>query len=136
MLEQGSYARAASAEAGSATAARAAVASSDGEYRRLWRELIAQSDPPAIDFSAESVVFLLLGQKSTGGWGIEVEAVETSGTEAAVRSNIVRPEPGGIVTMAFTAPFAVVAVREPGLRSARWVDENGSVVARSGEGAN
>lgn len=134
VLESGTYAEAASAEAGTLSEASVAVASSDAEYRELWRQHIsARSAPPAVDFARESVVFLLLGQRSTGGWGVEPEAASVNGDQVEIVAPVSKPEPGGVVTMAFSAPFAVVAVDRQGLTEAIWVGRGGDRVARSGE---
>lgn len=132
VLETGSYAEAASAEAGTLGEASIHVASSDAEYRELWRRHIsARSEPPPADFARESVVFLLVGQRSTGGWGVEPEAVSVNGDEVELVAPVSKPERGGVVTMAFSAPFAVVAVERPGLAEAVWVGGDGDRVARS-----
>lgn len=132
LVRSGSYAAAASATPGTGSEASIAVAATPERYRQLWREHVDPvSTPPPVDFSRESAVILLLGQRSTGGWGIEPESVTVSGDAAEVRARIVRPEPGGIVTMAFSAPFAVIAVDSPRLRGAVLLDGEGEVVARS-----
>ena len=134
VLETGTYAEAASAEAGTNREASVLVASSDEEYRELWRNQIsAGSAPPAVDFSRESVVFLLLGQRSSGGWSVEPKGVAVKGDEVEVVAPVSKPEPGGVVTMAFSAPFAVIAVERPGLADATWIGSGGDRVARSGE---
>ncbi|MFN2443426.1 MAG: protease complex subunit PrcB family protein [Thermoanaerobaculia bacterium] len=131
VIDQGSYGRAANAEPGTATQSRIGLARTEAEYRRLWSEIVSpESQPPSVDFSAEVVAILTLGQKSTGGWGIEIAGAEVSGASAELRTRINRPAPGGIVTMAFTAPFAVVAITEPGVAEVVWLDESGAEVTR------
>lgn len=130
VLEVGSYARAANAEAGTMREPVLAVAATDERYRALWRELISMdSTPPPIDFTKATAVFLILGQKSTGGWGIEPTAVEVEGSSVRVISAIERPQRSGIVTMAFSGPFAVIAVDAPQLLEGVWTDDAGIVVA-------
>jgi hypothetical protein len=131
VIDQGSYGRGANAEPGTSTASRIELATTWDEYRRFWNEIIsADNQPPPADFANEVVVFLTLGQKSTGGWGIEVSAVELTGASAEVQTTINRPPPGGIVTMAFTAPYAVVAIAAPEVRESLWVDQSGAEIAR------
>lgn len=131
VIDQGGYGRGANAEPGTSTAARIELATTPAEYRRLWSEIVsAESQPPSVDFSAEVVAFLTLGQKSTGGWGIEIAGVKVSGASAEVQTTITRPAPGGIVTMAFTAPYAVVAISAPDVRQSAWVDQSGAEIGR------
>jgi hypothetical protein len=132
-LQTEAYGAAANAEAGTSREARVAVASTPEEYRALWRQHVGESAPPAVDFARESAVFLLLGQRSTGGWSVTPESVTVRGNEVDVTAAIGRPEPGGITTMAFSAPFAVIAVSEPGLEAATWKDRDGSVVVSTVE---
>ncbi len=133
VLGTGAYGAAANAEPGTARAARVLVASSPAAYAALWREHIGDAPPPAVDFARESAVFLLLGQRSTGGWSVTPEAIALGGGAVEVTASIGRPAPGGIATMAFSAPFAVIAVSEPGLARAVWEDPDGAVVASSAE---
>ncbi|MCA1733662.1 MAG: protease complex subunit PrcB family protein, partial [Acidobacteria bacterium] len=123
VIGQGGYGRGANAEPGTSTESRIELATTPAEYERLWNEIVsAENAPPPADFSNEVVAFLTLGQRSTGGWGIEVSSVEVSGASAEVKTTVSRPAPGGIVTMAFTAPYAVVAIAAPDVRQSTWVD--------------
>jgi hypothetical protein len=133
VLDTGAYGVAATAEAGSARDARVLVASSAGEFAALWRETVGDAPLPPVDFARESAVFLLLGQRTTGGWSVEPAGVAVDGDSVDVTAAIGRPAPGGITTMAFTAPFAVIAVGKPGLERAVWKDRDGSVVASAVE---
>lgn len=134
VLRTGAYAAAANAEPGTARAARVFVARSHDAYAALWREHIGDAPLPPVDFARETAVFLLLGQRSTGGWSVaEPGALAVRGSEVEVTAAIGRPAPGGIATMAFSAPFAVIAVGAPGLERAVWNDRDGARVASSAE---
>lgn len=131
VIDQGGYGRGANAEPGTSTASRIELATTPAEYRQLWNEIVsAENAPPPVDFSNEVVAFLTLGQKSTGGWAVEVSAVEVAGASAEVQTTVTRPARGGIVTMAFTAPYAVVAIAAPGVRQSTWVDQSGAEIGR------
>lgn len=131
VIDQGGYGRGANAEPATSTASRIELATTPAEYRRLWNEIVsAETQPPPADFSNEVVAFLTLGQKSTGGWAVEVSSVEVSGASAEVKATVTRPAPGGIVTMAFTAPYAVVAIAAPDVRQSTWVDQSGAEIGR------
>ncbi|HSN67827.1 MAG TPA: protease complex subunit PrcB family protein [Thermoanaerobaculia bacterium] len=133
ILHSGAYGVAASAEPGTAREARVAVASTENEYETLWRAHVGDAPRPAVDFARESAIFLLLGQRTTGGWSVAPESVTIRGDAADVTAAIGRPEPGGVTTMAFSAPYAVIAVSRPGLDGATWKGPGGNVVASAAE---
>ncbi len=133
ILEAAAYGAAANAEPGTARESRIFVASSPAEYRALWRLHIGESTPPAVDFARESAVFLLLGQRSTGGWSVAPERANVRGSAVDVTAAIGRPAAGGVTTMAFSAPFAVIAVAQPGLTAATWKEPDGRVVVTAAE---
>ena len=132
-LHSASYGAAANADAGTAREARVAVASTEAEYAELWRAHVGDEPRPSVDFARESAVFLLLGQRSTGGWSVAPESVTIRGNAADVTAAIGRPAPSGVTTMAFSAPYAVIAVSRPGLESATWKEPDGNVVVSAVE---
>ena len=128
VVQSGAYGAAANAEAGTSRESRLFVASTPDAYEALWRAHVGDATAPPLDFARETAVFLLLGQRSTGGWGVTPESVAIAGDAIEVTASIRRPEPGGIATMAFSAPFAVIAVNRPALHAAVWKDAAGNVV--------
>jgi hypothetical protein len=97
--------------------------------RNAWNAYVGHGDAPAIDFKKESVVFLFAGQHNTGGWGINVKSVKTSGKNVVIDAPISGPPGGGFVTQAITSPFAVVAVKKKNAPLVRWLDGKTVVVA-------
>jgi len=93
---------------------------SEDEYARVWQEQIGSGQPPAIDFAKESVVILLAGMKRSGGYTIEPEGVMLEGRTLVVDATVTAPPSGGIVTMALTSPFAVIAVNTKNFDEVRW----------------
>lgn len=96
-------------------------ASDDATYRRLWSQLVGGGEPPEIDFTKESVVFLLAGQKNTGGYSVEPSRARIEGQTLVVDAMVRTPPADAITTQALTSPYAVVAIRR--LRpfsDARW----------------
>src|ERR1051326_8782705 len=71
-----------------------------------------------------------LGARPTGGWRIAPREVGGAPSLATVKTKIVAPPAGGIVTMALTAPYAVIAI-DADVKAVRWVDENGNLIAES-----
>ena len=98
--------------------------------RSCGRKLIGGMAMPPVDFSKESVVFLIMGMRSTGGYAVVPQAVATPGKGVTVTAEMQSPSRGDIVTQAFSAPYAVIAVSRPGIHSAVWV-RAGDVVAKS-----
>lgn len=133
VVAEGSYAEGANEPVESAVLTqRIAVASTSSEYERLWNAWIRAGQPaPSIDFARESAVFLLLGQRRTGGHGLTAQSVSVEGNAATVTVQGTSPAPGSVATMAISAPYAVLAVSHPALASATWVDPKGEPVART-----
>jgi hypothetical protein len=100
---------------------KAVLATSEAAYAQRWAELIGEEEKaPPVDFTKNSVVFLLAGSRNTGGWSVEPKAVVMEGTTAVIDASIVGPPPGGIATMAFTSPWAVVTIDARAVEHVRW----------------
>ncbi|MFP4012359.1 MAG: protease complex subunit PrcB family protein [Spirochaetaceae bacterium] len=95
-------------------------------FKKLWRRVartrVPEPGPPAIDFDRETVVAVFAGQRSTGGYSVEIDAVcrtpEAGSESSAAASEAVlhlcyteyEPAEDAMVTMALTSPYVVVAV--------------------------
>lgn len=97
-------------------------ANDDATYQRLWSQIIGNPDQrPEVDFTKETVVFLLAGQKSTGGYTVEPTRARIEGRTLVVDATIRTPAADAMVTQALTSPYAVVAVRrQRPFDEARW----------------
>lgn len=62
------------------------------------------------DIDTANFVLLNLGEKNTGGYAIGVEKAEETPTSVILTLKKTEPEPGAMVTMALTKPYAVVRV--------------------------
>ncbi|MEO8218698.1 MAG: protease complex subunit PrcB family protein [Acidobacteriota bacterium] len=129
ILDHGGYAAAAGDDP-RPSGPKVLVAGSAEEASRLWSSMIGPQPMPNVDFSRESVVFLLLGVRSSGGFDIVPQTVSGRGEGVTVTAETRSPSRGEIVTQAFSAPYAVIAVSRAGVRSAAWVTA-GEVVATS-----
>lgn len=89
-------------------------------YARLWDRLIGRGERSAVDFEAEAAVFLMAGERKTGGYAIEVKGVSVDGETLVVDATVNGPAPGMMVTQALTSPWAVVAVERRDVKSVRW----------------
>lgn len=90
------------------------VVTNQTQWGALWQEHSGQQEPkkaaPAIDFAKETVLFVALGQKNTGGHQIQiVDIIRRPGrTEVLVVRR--KPAPGAMNLQALTAPFHIVRV--------------------------
>lgn len=62
------------------------------------------------DINTASFLILSSGEKNTGGYSIDIENVEETDKNIIVTVKETGPKPGEMVTMAFTAPYAVVRI--------------------------
>lgn len=93
--------------------ARFVVRTAD-EWTVLWNRIVANHGPtppvPAIDFEKEMLLVAAMGTRNTGGYSIQIEAVDkdSSAITASVRSR--SPGNNCITTQALTAPVDIVRI--------------------------
>jgi hypothetical protein len=114
-----------------------------GRRRAPWIEIAADKEtlddlwaaevpgkPGEIDFRSETVVFLLLGVQSTGGYAIEPISVEPPNDGVLrVHARLVQPMSDEASVTVLTAPYAVIAVRARGISKVEWVNDDGRLLA-------
>lgn len=83
-------------------------------YSRLsqGRQPVPEVEP--VDFLREVVIFASMGGRSSGGYSITIEEVRRTPDATYVLVHERSPGRGCVVTLAFTAPTAAVAVWAPG----------------------
>jgi hypothetical protein len=90
------------------------LVTNDVQWTEVWGKHSANEKQveavPKIDFNKESVILVAMGEKRTGGYAIEVFAVEDSADSYVVRVRTKAPRPGGFQLQALSAPFHIVAV--------------------------
>lgn len=90
------------------------VAGDDAAWASLWadhqRGTLPPAPRPAVDFAAERVVALFLGDRPSSGFGVEVVSVAEIASGAAVEVSYVTTRPTGAAASVVTSPFHVVAV--------------------------
>lgn len=90
------------------------VVTNAAQWANLWQKHSARKTPaektPEVDFTKETVLFVTLGQKSTGGYGVEISEIKPVDGKAEVLVKTRAPRPGGIQLQALSAPFHAVAV--------------------------
>jgi len=97
-----------------------AVLRTQEAYEALWVDLHADRrtvpDPPSVDFRAQMVVAVVLGERPTGGYRVSVEEVRarTDAAQLRVAYTESRPGEGCAVVQVRTAPYVLVAVDRTG----------------------
>ena len=71
---------------------------------------------PKVDFSREMVIGVTMGKKNSGGFSIEITAVEPTAATLKISVKRTLPTPGAIVITALTAPFHFVAIPKSDLK--------------------
>ena len=97
------------------------------------RATISQLVPGATAPSGRVLVAALQGQRNTGGYSIQIVAIERNGDQLVVHATFVVPAPGAMVTQVLTSPAHVVSIAAAdttGLREAILLDQTGFEVAR------
>ena len=89
-------------------------------YQKTWASLVGDSPAPAIDFKREAVIFIIAGQRPTGGYAVNVKSIALEGDVLVVDAPVTAPSPDSMVTQALTSPFAVVAVDKIDATQVRW----------------
>lgn len=84
------------------------------EYAALWEQLNSRSTPaapaPSVDFGAEMVVFASLGERSTGGYSINIRHVTVLRDTLLVLATERAAGPSCLVTAAFSQPTDIRVV--------------------------
>jgi|CXWL01.1.fsa_nt_gi hypothetical protein len=75
----------------------------------LWKRL--GQDAPTLDFKRFAAAAVFIGDKPTGGFGIEFQDPQKKVDDLLVRYRVL--EPTGMVTEAFTQPWAIRAYPRP-----------------------
>ncbi|HVT44491.1 MAG TPA: protease complex subunit PrcB family protein [Thermoanaerobaculia bacterium] len=104
-----------------------AVARDRATYERLWHQYLGDHPISAVDFGRETVVFLLVPARPTGGYSVEMTEVAVRDGTLVLEARLGEPGPGDMVTQAFTAPYAVVAVPLRTFTRAEWTSEGNRV---------
>lgn len=99
---------------------RQAVIKDKASWERLWREHQSGNQPqrpaPEIDFAREIVIFVAMGQQSSGGFAIEIVKVAANPRQLRILFQRQGPPPDAMTIQALTAPFEIVAIPKSDLR--------------------
>ena len=92
------------------TAPRQVVVRSAQDWENVWRSVSSTRPMPAVDFSGSLVVGVFLGQRSTGGYGVQIVRTREEKGTLVVEYRETRPAPGTMSAQVMTAPYQIVAV--------------------------
>src|SRR4029079_1061906 len=94
---------------------------SQSEWQKLWRQHSLASTPRAplrtVDFDKELVAAVFLGEKPTGGYGVEISSAEVADRSLTIFLKETSPKPGAIVTQAINQPFHIVRIETAGVET-------------------
>ena len=73
-------------------------------------------DRPNVDFEEKIVVAIVLGKRSTGGYGVEIDEVLASDGSGQVQVQFTETVPGNScsVTQVLTSPYVLATVKAQG----------------------
>ena|SRR5688572_13593175 len=90
------------------------VVTNASQWAEVWTKHSAQRTPkedaPTVDFEKETVLFVGLGTKPTGGHKVEIAEAHHTGDKTEVLVRIRAPQSGGFSIQALTAPYHAVAI--------------------------
>jgi hypothetical protein len=97
------------------------VIRSQTDWQSLWGRHTstgtAPSPPPTVDFDKELVAAVFLGEKPSGGYGVEISSAEVADNSLTIFVKETSPKPGAIVTLAINQPFHIVRIETHGIES-------------------
>lgn len=90
------------------------VIKSDEEWKYLWervhRKMVPEPPLPEVDFSAETVLAVFMGTRSTGGYSIEISHLTMNNGKITAIVKTRSPQPGDMVTMALSQPYHIIKI--------------------------
>lgn len=88
--------------------AREAVVRSASEWKAVWKEHAPGQPAPAVDLNRSTVAGVFLGSRPTGGYAVEITAVERDGDDVIVVYRETKPDPNAMVTQVLSSPYHLV----------------------------
>lgn len=90
------------------------VITNSTQWAEVWKKHSTKQIPakptPEVNFEKESVLFVSLGQKRSGGYSVEITDLEQTAGKTKVLVKTQSPKAGGVQLQAITSPFHIVAV--------------------------
>lgn len=86
------------------------ILSEPNEIKMLQNDEMLKDKISSNDIQTSNFIVLNMGEKTSGGYSIGVETAIETDKNIIVTVKETNPEPGGMVTQAFTNPFCVVRI--------------------------
>ena len=86
------------------------ILSEPSEIKMLQNDDTLKHKVSALDVQNANFVILNMGEKTTGGYSIGIENVVETDSNIIITVKETNPDPGSMVTQAFTMPFCVVKI--------------------------
>ncbi|MEW6327441.1 MAG: protease complex subunit PrcB family protein [Thermodesulfobacteriota bacterium] len=90
------------------------VIRTEDEWERVWAQVggpqIPKPELPEVNFETEIVIAVFMGERQTGGYGIEIRRVVRRQEEIIVHVEERHPRPDSLVTMALTQPYHIAVI--------------------------
>lgn len=90
------------------------VVRSEDDYAAFWKAMHGRRSPtparPAVDFSSETVVAVMMGLRPSGGYTIEIK--DLTSTSSTIRAEVALTVPGKSCPLPYvlTSPFHIIKV--------------------------
>ena len=82
------------------------------EWEELWQKVhSSSSEPPYNDFNSHVVIAVFMGERTTGGYRIEITSIKESGLFRWVYIRESSPPPSAFVTMELNQPYHIVKIK-------------------------
>jgi hypothetical protein len=86
------------------------VITNEKDFRKVLSEERVLNKVKKEDINKNNFLYLSLGEKNTGGYGISILGVEELSDKIIVKIEKIYPKPDAFVTTAFTYPFCIVKI--------------------------
>jgi hypothetical protein len=83
-------------------------------WTTVYGNVSPMPNPPVVDFDAETIMLVGMGQRSSGGYSVEITEVRAAGDTATVSYRRESPGPGCVSISVLTSPVMAVKVERVG----------------------
>ncbi len=101
-------------------------------WQKLHGRLIGGRIPkpalPKVDFKQNLLIYIGLGQKNSGGYGISVPATAPlEGGIVTISLQVTQPKPGSMAITVITSPFIIIKIPRSGVQEIRLKQADGTI---------
>ena len=92
------------------------VINNEQQLKKIWNKIFSIMIPPPsvpyIDFENSTLIGVFMGEKPTGGYGIEITKITEQKNKITVDIKEISPAPDCIVTMVLTSPYKIIKINK------------------------